>query len=70
MRHGIRRRIMTREAFETFMRDRNAQMRIFVRPPYQLVPCDCGDVNCHGWRFVELEARVRPAAAEQPQASA
>jgi hypothetical protein len=20
-----------------------------------VVPCDCGDVNCHGWRLVEVE---------------
>jgi len=20
-----------------------------------LVPCTCGDINCHGWRFVAIE---------------
>lgn len=56
---------MTREEFERFAVDdrRNVQSRagvfirkgrILLRPPYDVVPCECGDLNCHGWRVVEL----------------
>ncbi len=44
--------LMSRAEFEAFARDpRN--VRIVVRPPFEIVPCGCGDLNCHGWRFVE-----------------
>ncbi len=25
---------------------------ILLRTPSLLAPCACGDVNCHGWRFL------------------
>jgi hypothetical protein len=43
---------MMRAEFERFIA--TAQIKLFVRAPYALRPCTCGDVNCHGWRFVEL----------------
>jgi len=42
-------RLMTREEFDHFA----TRVVLFVSSPYALVPCRCGDVNCHGWRFVE-----------------
>ena len=56
---------MTREEFEVFAVDDRRIVAskagvftrhgcIVVRPPYDLQPCTCGDVNCHGWRVVEL----------------
>ena len=47
-----RQRLMTRKEFEAFIT--GAQCKLFVRRPWRLVPCACGDVNCHGWRFVEV----------------
>jgi len=54
-------RLLTREEFERWLLDNN--IRPLVRPPFSLVPCVCGDVNCHGWRFIIDEARgqVDPA---------
>jgi hypothetical protein len=53
--HGDQ-RLMTRAEFERFIA--TAQTKLFVRSPYALVPCQCGDINCHGWRFVEVRASV------------
>jgi hypothetical protein len=55
---------MTREEFEAFvsgnrgrgLRGGQGPLQIFVPPPYDVVPCRCGDVNCHGWKFVERQA--------------
>lgn len=41
---------MTLEAFERFVSVK--RIALMVRPPYDVRPCACGDVNCHGWRFV------------------
>ena len=49
-----KRRRMTREEFDRFVTQMKAD--IYVRPPYDVVPCHCGDINCHGWRFVEVRA--------------
>ena len=48
-------RRMTRDEFLRFITERNVTVRVYVREPYLLTSCECGDVNCHGWRFVELE---------------
>lgn len=58
-----RRRLMSRAEFETFAVERRGSSPltglslrkglIVVRSPYELQPCTCGDVNCHGWRIVE-----------------
>jgi len=60
-------RLMTRAEFEWFAavgalnaRGRNGPVRIYTQPPFDLTPCECGDVNCHGWRFVERRAAARP----------
>lgn len=45
--------LMTRQEFETFM----GHAKVYVQPPYDVMPCGCGDVNCHGWRFVERGTR-------------
>jgi hypothetical protein len=47
--------VMTREQFATFVTSAKHEVSILVRPPYDVVPCHCGDVNCHGWRFVERQ---------------
>jgi hypothetical protein len=50
----LEQQLMTRAEFEAwFGKQRND---VYVRPPYELAPCDCGDLNCHGWRFIR---RVR-----------
>jgi hypothetical protein len=41
---------MTIEEFERWAIDNTIYVK--VPPPYRVVRCDCGDVNCHGWRFV------------------
>lgn len=47
-------RLMTRKEFDHFA----TGVVLFVSSPYALVPCHCGDVNCHGWRFVESRAET------------
>jgi len=42
---------MTRDAFEAWFR--RMRCDLYVTAPYDLIACRCGDVNCHGWRFVE-----------------
>jgi len=51
-------RLLTREAFQHYVA--KAQIKLFVRPPYAVVPCTCGDINCHGWRFVEVRRELAP----------
>jgi hypothetical protein len=56
----MRQHLFTRREFEAFIAA--AQVKLFVRPPYRVVPCACGDVNCHGWRFIEVRGdAVRPS---------
>lgn len=45
---------MTRAAFITWI----AEAKLWPEKPeqYEIVACACGDVNCHGWRFVEVSA--------------
>ena len=43
--------LMTRDAFEAWFR--RMRCDLYVTAPYDLIACRCGDVNCHGWRFVE-----------------
>lgn len=47
---------LTREEFLKVIA--TAQTKLFVREPYAVVPCSCGDVNCYGWRFVEVRPGV------------
>ena len=56
--------LMTREEFVHFIA--LAQTKLYVRAPYTIAPCTCGDINCHGWRFVE----VRPGLAPVEDAAA
>ena len=48
-----RQRLLTIEEFEQFI-DVN-YVRVLAPDPCHVIPCDCGDINCHGWRFVALE---------------
>jgi hypothetical protein len=47
----------TREEFDQFLQ-RNITGQyggapmIFVSPPWTIMPCACGDINCRGWRVV------------------
>jgi hypothetical protein len=50
---------MTHEEFLAWMTD--VDPPVFVTPPFEVVPCVCGDPNCKGWRFVE-----RPQRATEP----
>lgn len=47
------RSIMTRAQFIAFVAPLIAED--VERTSYDVVPCDCGDLNCHGWRVVERE---------------
>lgn len=49
---------LTREEFKTFLR--KGAVAVYVWP-YEIVPCSCGDYNCHGWRLV-----VKPRADISP----
>jgi hypothetical protein len=40
----------TRDRFQSWLRKTGGP--VHVEPPYELAPCRCGDVNCHGWRLV------------------
>jgi hypothetical protein len=42
---------MTQDEFLAWLQGR--RLDIYRRAPYRAVPCDCGDVNCKGWRLVE-----------------
>ena len=59
-RRAARRRqvLLTREAFLRFVTDRRDPIALQIDPPYVLRPCTCGDVNCHGWRFVVRDGAV------------
>jgi len=46
-------RLMTRAAFEWWV-NVNAIDVVIAKP--HLEQCDCGDINCHGWRFVACRA--------------
>lgn len=47
---------LTREEFEDFLVTHFA--RICVEPPYNVLRCYCGDVNCHGWRIVAVNEKL------------
>jgi hypothetical protein len=57
--------LMTRTEFDTFLG--RQRIPIMVAPPYDLVPCGCGDVNCHGWRLLELRPTARRELAYVPE---
>ena len=40
--------LFTREQFEAFIL--HQRVKIYVAA-YEIRPCACGDVNCHGWRL-------------------
>lgn len=42
-------RYLTLEEFEEWIASRKADIRIY---PYRILRCECGDVNCKGWRLV------------------
>lgn len=60
----------TREEFDQFLQ-RNISGHyggapmIFVPPPWKVEPCDCGDVNCRGWRVVTVVDRVCPTCGRE-----
>jgi len=61
----------TRAEFAKWAADPRNITRIRVTPPFDLVPCTCPDVNCHGWRFVERrDAAVRELVYEPVGAGA
>lgn len=43
---------LTQEEFELWAIANNILVQ--RARPYTLAECHCGDLNCHGWRFVEL----------------
>lgn len=55
---------MTRAEFEAFVigtkgqRGGSGPVQLYVRAPFDLVPCTCRDINCHGWRFVEVRGET------------
>lgn len=78
----LRQRLLSRAQFADFMAGErgqrsggaNAPVQVLVPAPYAIVPCTCGDVNCHGWRFVavigERAAGIRDLTYEPVYAGA
>lgn len=52
--------LMTRAGFTRWIGQNS--VRVFARAPYRIEPCDCRDVNCHGWRFLGVIDRPRETA--------
>lgn len=48
--------LLSREGFIHFIS--NMKGAIVVPAPHDIVPCRCGDANCHGWRIVERRRRL------------
>lgn len=44
--------MLTRAAFVEWLRKSAADVYVW---PYKVVPCACGDYNCHGWRLVKKQ---------------
>jgi hypothetical protein len=40
---------MTKDEFEAWLSRQRADIYVW---PYDVAACDCGDVNCRGWRLV------------------
>lgn len=55
-------RLMTRDEFDQFATDGN--LILYVGAPYDVIPCHCQDVNCHGWRFVAVRPELQRAPLE------
>lgn len=51
---------LTRDEFERIFLG-----RVFLEPPFDVVPCSCGDVNCHGWRFVPRRIVAAPESTNR-----
>jgi hypothetical protein len=47
----------TRDRFRTWLT--STGVPVCVEAPYELAPCTCGDVNCHGWRLVPVDQQPR-----------
>ena len=43
--------------FTAWLRGRRAPP-IYIDGPFEIVPCVCGDMNCHGWRLVKTKRSV------------
>lgn len=41
---------MTKDAFVAWLG--SSCRAVLFTGPYDVEPCECGDVNCHGWRLV------------------
>jgi hypothetical protein len=52
------RAIWTRDRFAAWLRSKEAPVMV-IRPPYRIEPCECLDVNCHGWRLVPADQPPR-----------
>ena len=55
---------MTRVAREVFLRRlTQRRWRVCLDDPVDIAPCDCGEINCLGWRLVPGRdlAMTRPA---------
>lgn len=46
----------TRDRFHAWLK--STGVPVFVLP-YELAPCACDDVNCHGWRLVPVALTPR-----------
>lgn len=60
---GGPRRGMTIEEFMKFAAEGGIDVR--VAAPHTIVPCRCGDVNCHGWRIVSAGETLADMFSEQ-----
>jgi hypothetical protein len=53
----LRQELWTRDRFERWLRTRAGAEAVRIDHPYDVRPCTCGDINCHGWRLNLREDR-------------
>lgn len=55
--------LMTRAEFTRWVSRKRINVYVW---PYAIVPCNCGDHNCHGWRLVPRSIRpIAPISARE-----
>lgn len=55
--------LLTPDAFVHWLVDHT--IHIETRSPSRVMPCTCGDLNCHGWKFVALGSST--AVVDRPR---
>jgi hypothetical protein len=45
---------LSREEFIDWLHSPGRGVEIVRQAPYEVAPCTCGDMNCKGWKLVQL----------------